>query len=307
MNITIAGNSLLLAMLAGIALILALIFLMKRIYAGRSATRWANWRKDRAAEPSLAGRNKYPEVNVFRLSGAFWQVGMAVALALTIMAFNWTRYEREVYIPDDVLVFDEDLTIDPPRTKEKPQPPPPPPPPVIEEVPNEVMLEEEAPDFFDQSVEESTLVPKPPVMERKPAPTKPLPPPPDPESPGIDEIFRVVEEMPRFPGCEEVEDAAERKQCADRRMLEFIYRNIKYPAIARENGVEGTVVVTFVVETDGRVTDAQILRDPGAQLGPEALRVINLMNEQGLRWTPGKQRARPVRVQFNLPVKFKLE
>lgn len=86
-------------------------------------------------------------------------------------------------------------------------------------------------------------------------------------------------------------------------MLQFIYSNIKYPAIARENGVEGTVYVKFVVEKDGKITNAEIVRDIGAGCGQEALRVVGLMPE----WEPGKQRGRPVRVQFNLPVKYKLE
>ena len=113
--------------------------------------------------------------------------------------------------------------------------------------------------------------------------------------------------MPRFPGCEDEADKAAKKACADKKMLEYIYKNIKYPAIARENGVEGMVVVQFVVEKDGTVTDAKVVRDIGAQCGQEALRVVNLMNNEGIRWTPGKQRGRPVRVQFNLPVRFKLE
>ena len=90
-------------------------------------------------------------------------------------------------------------------------------------------------------------------------------------------------------------------------LLEFIYKNIKYPAIARENGVEGTAVVQFVVETDGSITDAKVVRDPGAQTGSEALRVVNLMKNKGIQWIPGKQRGRAVRVQFNLPVRFRLE
>lgn len=113
--------------------------------------------------------------------------------------------------------------------------------------------------------------------------------------------------MPRFPGCEDQGSEEEKKNCAAQELLKFIYKNIKYPAIARENGVEGTVVVTFVVEKDGTVTDVKVVRDIGAQCGEEALRVVNLMNTENLRWTPGKQRGRPVRVQFNLPVKFKLE
>ena len=67
------------------------------------------------------------------------------------------------------------------------------------------------------------------------------------------------------------------------------------------------VVVRFVVEKDGSITDAQVVRDIGAGCGDEAMRVVSMMNGMGEKWTPGKQRGRPVRVQFNLPVKFQLE
>jgi protein TonB len=142
------------------------------------------------------------------------------------------------------------------------------------------------------------------VIEKAPPP----PPPPPPPEPVVEEIFKVVEDMPRFPGCEDMGGTKqEKKACADKKMLEFIYKNIKYPAIARENGVDGTVVIQFVVEKDGSITDAKIVRDIGATCGAEALRVVNLMNQEGYQWIPGKQRGRPVKVQFNLPVKFKLE
>ena len=121
------------------------------------------------------------------------------------------------------------------------------------------------------------------------------------------EIFKVVEEMPRFPGCEEVTDLTERKNCADTKMLQFIYENIKYPKEARDANVQGIVVISFVIETDGSVGNAKALRDIGAGCGDEAVRLINLMQKQGIRWIPGKQRGRKVRVQFNLPIRFKLE
>ena len=89
-------------------------------------------------------------------------------------------------------------------------------------------------------------------------------------------------------------------------MLEFIYQNIRYPVIARESAIEGTVVVRFVVETDGSLQDIELVRDIGGGCGEEATRIVRLMNEKGLRWTPGEQRGRPVRVQFHLPVRFKL-
>ena len=109
--------------------------------------------------------------------------------------------------------------------------------------------------------------------------------------------------MPKFPGCENEGDEAAKKKCAQGKMLKFIYANIKYPAIARENGVEGTCVIRFVVDKQGNITIPEVVRDIGAGCGAEALRVVNMMP----KWNPGKQRGRPVKVQFNLPVKFKLQ
>ena len=120
-----------------------------------------------------------------------------------------------------------------------------------------------------------------------------------------DEVFKVVEIMPHFPGCEEMnfELEAEAKKCADKKMLEFIYANIKYPKEAREGNIQGMVVIKFIVEKDGSISNVKLLRDIGGGCGEEALRVANAMP----RWTPGLQRGRAVRVQFNLPVKFKLD
>ncbi|MEY4134579.1 MAG: hypothetical protein RL386_929, partial [Bacteroidota bacterium] len=93
----------------------------------------------------------------------------------------------------------------------------------------------------------------------------------------------------------------------DAKLMEFIYSNIHYPAVARENGVEGNVVVQFVVNTDGSATDLKIVRDIGGGCGEEALRVVELMNVLKDKWVPGKQRGRPVRVMFTLPIRFKLQ
>lgn len=127
-----------------------------------------------------------------------------------------------------------------------------------------------------EGLEEAEPAPPAPVLEEKV------------EKP--EEIFKVVEQKPEFPDGEAA-------------MLKFIYSNIKYPPIARENGVEGTAYVTFVVEKDGSITDVKVVRDIGAGCGEEAVRVVKMMP----KWNPGKQRGRPVRVQFNLPVKYKLE
>jgi len=130
-----------------------------------------------------------------------------------------------------------------------------------------------------------------------------IPPPPAPaQNSGDVDIFKVVEEMPYFAGCEDL-PKAERKACGDKKMLEFIYQNLRYPAMARENGIEGTVVVSFIVEQNGKVTEPRIVREIGGGCGDEVLRVVNLMPA----FIPGKQKEEVVRVKFNLPVRFKLE
>ncbi len=118
-------------------------------------------------------------------------------------------------------------------------------------------------------------------------------------------IGSIVEEMPRFPGCEMIPDKAERKTCSQQKMLEYIYGEIQYPAIAR--CTEGTVVVRFYVNKKGEVENAEILKDIGGGFGEEALRVVNKMNDLLERWIPGRQRGKAVKVAYNLPVKFRLE
>ena len=84
--------------------------------------------------------------------------------------------------------------------------------------------------------------------------------------------------------------------------MKFLQDNIKYPIMAKESGIQGTVYVTFVVERSGAVTDVKILRGIGGGCDEEALRVVKNMP----KWEPGKQRGKPVRVQFNMPIKFTL-
>lgn len=121
-----------------------------------------------------------------------------------------------------------------------------------------------------------------------------------------DKIFKVIEDMPRFPGCEEEKDIKKRRQCADKKMLTFLYNEIRYPEEVRKNRTEGMIVVQFVVEKDGSLSNIQAVRKISDALDQEALRVVNLMNEQNIRWIAGKQKGKPVRVQFNLPIRFKL-
>ena len=102
-------------------------------------------------------------------------------------------------------------------------------------------------------------------------------------------LFSVVEVMPQYPG----------GQIA---MLKYIMENIKYPEQAMKKGIQGRVVVSFIVEKDGRISNVRLLRSVESSLDKEAVRVVKSMP----KWSPGKQNGKPVRVRFNVPVMFKL-
>lgn len=128
------------------------------------------------------------------------------------------------------------------------------------------------------------------------------------ETASEEEIYMVADEMPLFPGCDAADAAVEdKRKCSDQNLLQFIYNYIQYPDSARAQGIEGSVVVQFVVEKDGKITNGKVLKDIGGGCGEEALRVVDLMNKIDRSWSPGKKNGQPVRVSFNLPIKFKLE
>ena len=120
-----------------------------------------------------------------------------------------------------------------------------------------------------------------------------------------EEILENVEQMPRFPGCEDVFSDEEKSACSQRKLLEYIYRNVKYPADARENGITGTVVTEFVVGKDGKLRDAKILREVGGGCSEEVLTVLSKMTEE-IVWIPAKNKGESVDLRYTLPVKFAL-
>ncbi len=103
-------------------------------------------------------------------------------------------------------------------------------------------------------------------------------------------VFEAVEQMPSFPG-------------GDAALMRYLSDNINYPAVAAENGVQGRVVLSFIVERDGHITDVNILRSVDPSLDREAIRVVKSMP----RWIPGKQNGQSVRVKYKLPVTFRLQ
>ncbi len=102
-------------------------------------------------------------------------------------------------------------------------------------------------------------------------------------------IVFIVEQMPVFPGGEDS-------------MYKFITANVTYPQVAREKNISGTVIIIFIVEQDGSITNAKVVKGIGGGCDEEALRVVKLMP----KWNPGKQAGKPCRVQFQLPLKFSL-
>jgi protein TonB len=265
-------------------------------------------RAEHTAKPThWANRSKLASVDVLRNTDSYFNVGLIVALALAVLALGYTQFEEKTVIPQGAMEMDIDIEMAAPPQTATPPPPPPPPPPVIEAVPDEQILVDDQTTFSDQSANADMAIADAPIaIPEKKGPVAPPPPPPPPPAIEVKEIFKVVEEMPRFPGCEDLSTVNEKKACAQEKLLKFIYDNIKYPSIARENNVSGTVVVQFVVESDGSIGEAQILRDIGAKCGEEAMRIVKLMKDMPERWTPGKQRGHNVPVYFILPVKFVL-
>lgn len=236
-----------------------------------------------------------------------FQVGVILALSFALAAFNFTTYPpQEKKITLAVFPIDEDIPVI--RTaREKPKEIPPPP---IQKTMEKIEIVEDT-DFIDEEPEEvpekievpidaevAFVAPKPkvPVRIEKPVKIEPIE-----EEPDVEPIKIFVDEMPRFDACEEIDgDKAALKQCATSKLLRYVGERIKYPAIARENGIKGQVVIQFVVEKDGSISNAKVVRDIGGGCGKEALRVVKEMP----KWVPGRQRSVPVRVRFTLPVKF---
>ncbi len=227
---------------------------------------------------------KSPKADLERGKTLSVLMGFVVGLAVLFVGFEWsTRDVMVVQESDGVadIIAEEEVEIT--RPENTPPPPPPPPAPVVTEVLNVVEddVELEQQDILsseDNQQEAQTAVYTPPaVVEEE-------------EEEAAQQIFTVVEEMPEFPG-------------GQGELLKYLGKSIKYPVIAQENGIQGRVVCAFVINRDGSIVDAEVLRGVDPSLDKEALRVINSMP----KWKPGKQRGKPVRVKYTVPVVFRLQ
>ncbi len=225
---------------------------------------------------------KSDKANLEKKKGLFLQIGLVTVLALLLIAFEWTT--REVATGSlgelsDVVMEEEIIPITRP---EEIQPPPPPPPPQVTEVLNIVEDDVDIDDeLFIDDVEaraDTRIDFTQMVFD-------------DEQEAEEAEVFFIVEDMPDFQGG---------GQDAFRR---YIAENLRYPQIAAENGIQGRVFVQFVVNADGSVSDATVVRGVDPSLDREALRVVM----SSPKWTPGRQRGQPVRVAFTFPINFVLQ
>ncbi len=199
-------------------------------------------------------------------------------------------YEKEQFDYESILV-EQDEEEEIPLTEQIKTPPPPPPPPV--QAPTEIEIVEDE-EEVEETIIESTETDRDEIIEVEDVVI-------EEEEEIIDVPFAVIEDVPVFPGCEDVEKN-QLRNCFQEQMNKHIKRNFRYPEIAQEMGIQGRVFVNFIISEDGSITNIR-MRGPDKNLEDEAKRIISLLPNM----TPGKQRGRPVRVPFSIPIVFRLQ
>lgn len=222
---------------------------------------------------------KSPKANLENKKLMFMQIGMIISLLIAWLAFEHKSYDKREIDPSLLnreVTIDEEMVEITKQDEQKPQP---------VEVPKQTtQLEIVQDDVEVEDIEINAEVEQNEVLEEYVAPEVVE------EEVVEQEIFKIVEEMPAFPG-------------GEAKLMEYVAKNVKYPQIARETGVQGRVYVNFVVEPDGSVSNVSVLRGIGGGCDEEAVRVVQSLP----KFKPGKQRGNPVRVQYTLPIVFKLQ
>lgn len=230
---------------------------------------------------------KNPEADLEKKKGFFFQIGLVLVLALILISFEWKVYDVKVSELGKLKVEQEEEELIPITRQELTPPPPPPPKPTqIEIVKDEEVIKEEVV-ISTESTEETEVK----IVEQVEEVVEET------------QIFTIVEDMPRFPGCEKESTYEKKMACAELEMRKYLRDNIKFPRMAIDAGISGTVYVGFVVSTNGNIEDVKVLKGLGGGCDEEAIRVVKNMPS----WSPGKQRNKPVKVQYTLPIKFSLK
>ena len=222
---------------------------------------------------------KSPKANLENKKLMFMQIGLIISLLIAWLAFEHKSYDKRE-IDESLLnrevVLDEEMVEITKQEEQKPQP--------METPQQTTQLEIVDDDVETEDLNINAEVEQNEVIEEYVAPEVVE------EEVVEQEIFQIVEEMPAFPG-------------GEAKLMEYVGKNIKYPQIARETGIQGRVFIGFVVEPDGSVSNVKLLRGIGGGCDEEAMRVVKSMP----KWKPGKQRGKAVRVSYQIPVFFKLQ
>lgn len=235
---------------------------------------------------------KKPEVNLDKMRYLYIAMGFVISLSLVLSAFEYRTFEEKITeLFNEIMEEEVEETVI--ATMTAPPPPPPPPPPsvveVMEIVEDDEIIEEEV--DFNQDVNENTEVN---TNDFTGETTE--------EVSDDNEVFTVVEDYPRFAGCENEKTEQEALDCFNKKLAAFLQKNVNYPPQAKDLGVQGKVFVEFVIEKDGNVTNVKVLRGIGSGCDEEAIRVVKLLP----KFTPARQRGRPVRMIYRLPIQFRL-
>ena len=225
---------------------------------------------------------KNKKVDLEKRKGMFLEIGLVVALAVILVAFEWTQGEDKGDDSDvvaEIQFEDEMMQI---TRREEPKPEPKPEQPKVAEVLDIVDDDVEIEDEFDFDMEATndTEYDFTSMIGD------------DEEEIEEEEVFYIVEDMPTFNGGDPATE-----------FRKYIAQNLRYPEIAAENGISGRVIVQFAVNRTGQVVDAVVVRSVDPALDKEALRVVM----SSPKWTPGKQRGKAVKVLFTFPINFVLQ
>jgi len=231
---------------------------------------------------------KNKRADVGRNSSLYFAIGLNVMLFLTLMALESKTYDR---VEENIALvsFDKELEEDIPITTINTPPPPPPPPAVVEVIQIVEDVEE-----IEETVIESTET----TQDEKIIPIIAV------DDVDVEEIeedvsvpFSVVEHVPIYPGCKG--NREQLIQCFNKKILEHVQKNFKYPEMAKELGVHGKVFVLFAIDSNGYVSNIRT-RGPDKSLEKEAERIIGLLPKM----IPGKQRGKAVKVPYSIPIRF---
>ena len=225
---------------------------------------------------------KSPKADLEGKRSTWLLVGYVVVLAVLFVSFEWSQRDVEVATETGIVeqAFEEEIIPITQQVEEVKAPPPPAAPSVAEIL---TIVDDDA------DIEE-TAIASTEFSESEAIEVKHVEVDLEEEEPEEETIFQVVEVMPEFPG-------------GMAACLKYLSQNIKYPVMAQENGIQGRVIVQFVVNSDGSIVDPVVVRSVDPSLDREALRVIQSMP----KWKPGQQRGKAVRVRYTVPVTFKLQ